>query len=360
VRALPLAAAGERRFVLVDPGLDDLLADAARALAGRAVSVRLRDPSGALRLDAAPPASGAPAPRDRIVALRGALAGFSAELGVGLPPAGDAAIASEVRALGLAFAAAALTILAGGLLVVRGAARALELERTRGAFVAGVTHDLKTPLALVRMYAETIRLGRVEERAERDRFLDVIIRETDRLHALIDNVLSFQRRGAALEPSSTDLGATLREVVAAFTPARDDPPRLELAIEAGLPPVRHDRGAVEQIVRNLLSNAVRYAPSASAVRVTACRDGAGVRVAVADEGPGVPPEVARRAFEPFAAAGPQGGTGLGLALVRDLAEAHGGRARLARNEPRGTVVEVWLAASPGSTSESSEIQTPGG
>jgi signal transduction histidine kinase len=331
----------EGAYILVPAGLGEAVEEFVRTLERRGVAACVRDPYGAVVTER----RAAGAEGGRVLPLRGPFAGFTAEVGL-LPGAARAAIARETRLLLGAFGAAGAAIALALFLLVHGAFRSIELESTRSRFVAGVTHDLKTPLALIRMYAETLFLGREAGADERRRFLGVIIGEADRLHGLVENVLAFQRRGVALDLAHEDLAATVRETAAAFAPPGERDVPIELVIAPDLPPVPHDRGAVERIVRNLFANAARFAPPGTAVRARLSPDGAGARLEVADEGPGIPDEVLPRVFDPFFTGG-AGGTGLGLTIVRDLAEAHGGSARVRPNRPRGTVAEVWLPARKG-------------
>jgi len=354
IRALRTPAGGGEpaRFVVLDAGLGEVVDGFAGPVARPGVRLSLCDPDGAAVLDLRADGEGgrdpAAAPAGtRTLALGGPFAGWSVEFA--LAPGAEAARAAarQTRLLLGVIVACGLAVAGAATLFVRGAARSIALERARSDFVAGVTHDLKTPLALVRMYAETLRLGRADGADERDRFLDVIIREADRLHDLVQNVLAFQRRGLAPRLADRDLGATLREAVSGFAPSPEVDVRVVLdPLPGDLPPVPHDRSAVERIVRNLLANALGFAPAGSAVRVRAVAADGGVRLEVADEGPGIPEDLLPRVFEPFVTAprpgAARGGTGLGLTVVRDLAAAHRGYARLRPNRPRGVVAEVWL------------------
>jgi len=278
----------------------------------------------------------------RRIAAGGPLAGWTLELEVALDPTARRATRRQgALLLGLIGLAALLLVAAVGLLLRR-AAREIALARHRADFVAGVTHDLKTPLALIRVYAETLELGRDRDPAERARFARVILRETDRLNDLIDNVLALDRR-AAERPRSHDLRATVTGALAAYALPADSDLRLECAVDADLPPVPHAPAAVERIVRNLVANATKFSPAGGRVDVTLAAEPDAVVLAVRDEGPGVPPEERDRVFAPFhraeASAGSASGTGLGLAVVRQLARQHGGDAAL-RPGPGGRGTEA--------------------
>lgn len=239
---------------------------------------------------------------------------------------------------------------AGLALLFRAARREMELARLKTDFVAHVSHELKTPLSLVRMFAETLALGRARDAAQQQEFLDVIVRESERLSALIDNLLDFARieqgrRAYRCEP--VDLGALLHEVADAERPRLERQGAAFTADLAPLPPVRGDRAALASAVSNLIENAIKYSLDEKSIALTACvRDGQ-VEIAVRDRGIGVPASERARIFEPFYRAADERvqartGSGLGLALVRHCAAAHGGSVRVEPNGTQGTVFTLAL------------------
>ena len=208
-----------------------------------------------------------------------------------------------------------------------------ELARLRGDFVSSVSHELRTPLAQIKLYLETLRLGRARTDAERDWSLGHIDRETTRLHHLVENVLRFSRLGASrvdpAPPTSIDAAADVERIVDEFRPlAASRRARLELTI--GARPVLSLRpDALRHILLNLLDNAVKYGPVEQTIRVTLDQRDGEVLLSVADEGPGVPVREREVIWTPFsrgAAAAAKGGSGIGLTIVRDVAAEHGGRA----------------------------------
>lgn len=236
---------------------------------------------------------------------------------------------------------------------------AVEKERRLNAlktnFVANVSHELKTPLALVRMFGEMLQSGRVASEEKRKEYLDIIVNESERLSNLIENVLDFARveRGrGAYELGEGDVGAVVARAAQLLRyRAEREHVRLEVDVEGDLPQCRIDERALQLAVINLLDNAIKYGHVQDAstdrepvVRVAATRAAGGqaVEVAVSDEGPGIAKAERERIFERFvrgqaAKAGDGGapirGSGIGLALVRHIAESHGGTVRVADDHP---------------------------
>ena len=230
--------------------------------------------------------------------------------------------------LGLVALTAALVAVA--LLQLR---REAELNRLRGDFISNVSHELRTPLAQIRMFAETLLLGRVRSPDEHHRSLQIIDQEARRLTHLVENVLQFSRsehRTARLTLESTELGEQVRETIEGFEPLAQTR-RIDLRAEIGDGcTVRADRGALRQILLNLLDNAVKYGPVSQTVTIRLERRGDRVRLSVEDQGPGVPPVHRNRVFEPFyrlehGTESAVAGSGIGLAVVRELVEMHGGQ-----------------------------------
>jgi signal transduction histidine kinase len=247
--------------------------------------------------------------------------------------------------LALLAVAAALSFVAVGQLRREG-----ELARLRADFVASISHELRTPLAQMRLYLETLRLGRFTTDAQRRWSLDNVERETTRLAHLVERVLRFSRsgRGPADAHQPTDVAAELRAIVGEFEPlAAARGARLELAT-APVPSVALQPDALRHVVLNLLDNAVKYGPSGGTVSLRIASDGDNVRLEVLDEGPGIAAADRERVWLPYqrgATTHHAAGSGIGLAVVRDVVTQHGGRA-WAEEGPggRGTRVVVLLPA----------------
>jgi len=231
-----------------------------------------------------------------------------------------------------------LLALTAGLIVVAGLQlrREHELSVLRSDFVSSVSHELRTPLAQIRLFSETLLLGRVRSEGEARRSLEIIQQESRRLTHLVENVLYFSRgeRGASrLTAAPARLAELVSELVEAFAPlARASRSEIRVDVRKDVvAPV--DGGAIRQILLNLLDNAVKYGRPGQTITVTLdARDRMCV-MAVEDEGPGVPPEARERIWAPYsrlasAADSAVAGTGIGLAVVRDLTSRHGGTCRV--------------------------------
>lgn len=232
-----------------------------------------------------------------------------------------------------------MAILAGGMLLMRQAKRSEEEAAHKTSFVANVSHEFKTPLTTIRLYAELLEQGRVADDVKRTDYLRTIGRETQRLARLVNNVLDFSRleqgkkRFVAVE---LDLTEELRRLLDTHEPrVRDAGLVLHRVGSTERLIVKTDADAMGQILINLLDNACKYAASGGEVTVGA-GVGAGGRteVCIADRGPGVPAEQGERIFEKFhrvddALTMEKGGAGLGLSIARQLARGMGGELRYA-------------------------------
>jgi signal transduction histidine kinase len=230
----------------------------------------------------------------------------------------------------------------------------VEFAERRSAFAAAVSHELKTPLTAIRMYGEMLRDGIVPSDAKRAEYYRHITAESERLSRLINNVLEFAKLEKGERQLTVTVGAAAPVVLQAIEFLRPHAAEAGLTLVADvapdLPPAQFERDALLQILFNLVDNAIKYARGAVPPQIvlSAARDGAGVRIAVRDHGPGVPASHLGRVFEAFYRGDREitrrtKGTGLGLALVRGLAERMGARV-VARNVAEGGFeVAVQLA-----------------
>ncbi|MDF1562447.1 MAG: ATP-binding protein [Deltaproteobacteria bacterium] len=238
----------------------------------------------------------------------------------------------------------------GSLLTLRDVGELRRLERVRRDFVANVSHELRTPVAAVKMNAETLLGGALEEAGARRGFLEAIERNAHRLESLLADLLdlseveSGQRelRREAVAPAEV-----AREVIGALADeAQGQGVTIELAIDEAAV-VLADRLALQQILHNLVENALRYGAKGGRVRVEASAVDGGLELRIVDDGPGIEPRHHDRIFERFYRVDPgrsraAGGTGLGLSIVRNLCEAMDGSVGVRPNAPRGSVFWLWL------------------
>jgi len=252
------------------------------------------------------------------------------------PPGASArhSVRRQIMLFTSAFGVLLVVIVAGLVVTYRLVRRESEMARLKSDFVANVSHDLKTPLSVIRMFGETLEMDRVRDEAARREYYRVITRESERLSRLIDNVLDFSRIEGGrrrYERVPTAIEPLVRDVVDAFAyPLTREGFKVDVHVAPDLPEVPLDADAVAQALANLVDNAIKYSADRKTVRVEATVTDDALALSVADEGIGIPRAEQARIFEKFYRVGhseTQGrrGSGVGLALVRHVAEAHGGR-----------------------------------
>jgi len=224
-----------------------------------------------------------------------------------------------------------------------------QLESIRKDFVANASHELRTPVASMRSAAETLR-GAMADPEAAQVFLEIIERNAGRLHQLVEDLLDLSRiesREFRLQLESMDLGAFVEQMVNAYSRlAKDKGIQLEVPSLRGIS-VRADRRAMEQVLGNLLDNAIKYCPKGATIRLHSESQGERVRVAVSDTGPGIPPQHLPRLFERFyrvdaSRSRELGGTGLGLAIVKHLVEAMSGTVSVDSEPGQGSTFSFTL------------------
>jgi signal transduction histidine kinase len=292
----------------------------------------------------------APAPATTIVVpMRSALEGW-----ILVAPRSDASTAA-VRADGAFFAGATLAVigvlLLGVVLLVRDVSRQTAMARLRSNFVSGVSHQLRTPLTLIRLYGELLTDYPDAPDADRRERLDVITSESQRLTTLIERVLDFSRIERGQKPyvlARGDLGAAVRPVVEVYAGyLRQRGFTVDVSLPDGLPAVRVDADAVSDAIVNLMDNASKYASDGRYVGVWIVARGTDVVLEIADRGAGIPAADRARLFQPFqrgSAGREKGGYGLGLFLVRHTMEGHGGRVEVDGRTGQGTVFRLVFPA----------------
>ena len=229
-------------------------------------------------------------------------------------------------------------------------------EERRKEFVANVSHELRTPLTNVRSYAETLRSaeGDIPQEMENS-FLDIIISETDRMTHIVQDLLTLSR----LDAGNTEMRFapfSFRESVenvcrANAMEARRHGHSLTCTLAEDMPEISGDRQRLEQVVTNILGNAIKYTPDGGHIAVTGGGSGRSVWVEVTDDGIGIPEKDRDRIFDRFyrvdkARSRESGGTGLGLSIAKEIVERHHGSLRLVPREGRGTTIRLVLPVDP--------------
>jgi signal transduction histidine kinase len=261
-------------------------------------------------------------------------------------PAGDGLpVQAAITALVLSL------LVLGVVLLLRDLGRDARLNQLRADFVGAVSHELKTPLTVIRLYGETLLDGEDFTAGERRGFYEIITRESDRLTQLIDKVLSFSKidRGEKQYHLQTaDLSAVVSRTVETYeTYLKRRGFSLETRLAADLPPVCFDADAVSQALVNLLDNAAKYSGESKSIAVRSYASAGAAVVEVEDHGIGIPPNEQARIFERFYRVGnavAKGGYGLGLYLVRHIMDAHDGKIELDSEPQRGSRFRLLFPA----------------
>jgi signal transduction histidine kinase len=239
-------------------------------------------------------------------------------------------------------------MLLGSAVAMRALSYEMKLASQKTTFVANVSHELKTPLTSIRLYAELLLSGKQNDEERRREYLRTMMSETDRLSHLIDNVLSFSRRGREkLKTGVISLSGVARETVAQLEPHLVKL-GFSVSCEASVDlTVRGDREALKQVVMNLVSNAEKYSGEGREITVECKAAGGFARVDISDRGAGVPPGMAERIFQEFvrgddSLSAPRSGTGLGLSIARGIARKHGGDVVYSPRDGGGSVFSLLL------------------
>jgi signal transduction histidine kinase len=256
---------------------------------------------------------------------------------------------------GFSFALVALLTVLSGYLLWRDMRREAHIAELRTQFVSSVSHELKTPLTSIRMFAELLQM-RKDQDPQQARFLDTIVSESERLTRLLNNVLDFSRieRGQKtyrLEP------APLADVVQAAVrtiqyPLTQQGFALNLNVSEGIPPIALDRDALQQAILNLLTNAMKYSGTQREIGLRLCAENGTALIQVSDRGIGIPEHEQSRIFDKFYRVPiPENreiaGTGLGLSLVAHIAEAHGGSVQVKSRPGEGSTFSILLPLNAG-------------
>jgi len=250
---------------------------------------------------------------------------------------------------------AILAIAAGAVIVGAYVGRQVRLTRLKNDLIATVTHELKTPLASMRVLVDTLVEGRCTSSRQAEDYFGLIARENERLSRLIDNFLAFsrmERNKRAFEFDEADVGDIVRAAVTAVGDRFNTPQcSIETDIAANLPAVIADRDALVTVMMNLLDNAWKYSGDEKRVTVRAMPAGPGVRVEVSDNGIGMSRRAVRRVFKRFyqvdqTLSRRAGGCGLGLSIVKFILDAHGATIDVSSTPDAGSTFAVTIPAAP--------------
>lgn len=252
--------------------------------------------------------------------------------------------------IGLAMA----VIVAGLAVLVLAMRRERRLSELKSDFISNVSHELKTPLSIISMFGEMLAMGRARSTDQAAEYAEIIRRESVRLSRLIDNVLDFAKieRGVDVyEFADEEDFAAVLERALEISDHRFDRAEMELTvdIEPDLPPVRMDANAMTLAILNLVDNAIKYAAAGGRLEIALRRRGDGIELEVRDFGPGIDPDEKEDVFERFYRArsvrlAPIRGSGIGLALVKHIAEGHGGRIEVDTALGQGCAFRLWIPA----------------
>jgi len=247
-------------------------------------------------------------------------------------------------------------LMAGGIyMAYRNISREMNLARLKSDFVANVSHELRTPLALIRLYAETLELGRLTSQEKFQEYFRIIREESERLSALINNILDFSRIEAGRKEydfKQTDLAELVRSTLESYRfQIEQNGFAFEENIASDIPPVNVDREAIARSLLNLVNNALKYSKDQKFIGVTLYRSNGSVKLEVRDRGIGIAPAEQDKIFEKFYRCGDPlvhntKGSGLGLSLVKHIAQAHGGNVFVESAPERGSKFTIALPIQP--------------
>jgi signal transduction histidine kinase len=255
----------------------------------------------------------------------------------------------------IVLAALALFMIGGIWLTYRNISREMNLARLKSDFVANVSHELRTPLALIRLYAETLELGRLSSKEKYQEYYRIIREESERLTALINNILDFSRIDAGrkeYEFQETNLAELVHSTLDSYRfQIQQNGFGFEENISPDIPPVKVDREAIARSLLNLVNNALKYSKDQKYIGVSLYRVNGSVNLEVQDRGIGIAPNEQEKIFEKFYRCGDPlvhnvKGSGLGLSLVRHIARAHGGDVLVESVPDKGSKFTIALPLVP--------------
>ena len=265
-------------------------------------------------------------------------------------------IGSRFRRYNYIVLAALSVLMIGGIwLTYRNVSREMTLARLKSDFVANVSHELRTPLALIRLYAETLELGRLTAKEKYQEYFRIIREESERLSALINNILDFSRIEAGrkeYEFQETNLAELVQSTLESYRfQIQQNGFAFEENISSNIPPVNVDREAIARSLLNLVNNALKYSKDQKYIAVSLYRSNSSVNLEVRDHGIGISVNEQEKIFEKFYRCGDPlvhnvKGSGLGLSLVRHIARAHGGDVLVESAPEKGSKFTIALPLVP--------------
>jgi two-component system phosphate regulon sensor histidine kinase PhoR len=227
-----------------------------------------------------------------------------------------------------------------------------QLENMRREFVANVSHELKTPITSIKGYVETLQEGALGDKKNVQKFLEIVLKQSDLLNAIVDDLLSLSRIEQDAERGEIQLAdENLRHIIEAVAvdyglKARERKIKVIVSCSEEIM-VKASPRLLEQAIGNILDNAIKYSEQGTAVEVEAVSNSEEVNIRVSDHGSGIAPEHLPRLFERFyrvdkGRSRELGGTGLGLAIVKHIAQAHGGSVTVESTLGKGSIFTLHL------------------
>jgi len=282
--------------------------------------------------------------------LEGAFPGLT--LAIKLPGTTLAAMGQRFVHTGFLILGVISLLLTGGIVMThRNISREMALARLKSDFVSNVSHELRTPLSLIRLYAETLEMGRLKSADKYQEYYSIIRKESERLTALINNILDFSRIEAGRKEydfRQTDLRELVRNTLESYRYQIEQSGfAFEEKIAEDVPPLSVDREAMARSLLNLVNNALKYSQDQKYIGVNLFRDNGTVKLEVVDHGIGIPAAEQQKIFDKFYRVGDPlvhntKGSGLGLSLVRHIVRAHGGEVLVDSVPGRGSKFTINL------------------
>jgi len=282
--------------------------------------------------------------------LEGAFPGLT--LAIKLPGTTLAAMGQHfVRTSFLILGVISVLLTGGIILTHRNISREMALARLKSDFVSNVSHELRTPLSLIRLYAETLEMGRLKSADKYQEYYGIIRKESERLTALINNILDFSRIEAGRKEydfRQTDMRELVRNTLESYRYQIEQSGfAFEEKIAEDVPPISVDREAMARSLLNLVNNALKYSQDQKYIGVNLFRDNGSVKLEVVDHGIGIPQGEQQKIFDKFYRVGDPlvhntKGSGLGLSLVRHIVQAHGGEVVVDSVPGRGSKFTINL------------------